>query len=106
MRCATLAQVWNNATGLRGLKITVNSTVPGTSSKFSNTFPTVANVEAAHGVSEYGLMNEGDVIRAYVFQNSGGALSGGGPYFGDIRGRLSVVKVHDSFPPELTTETE
>lgn len=99
---------WANTTTatLRGLKITVNSTAPGTSSIFSNTMLAIAvggvGKETAHGISEYETFVAGDVIRAYVYHEHGVNLSGGGPYFSDIRGRLTIVKVHDAFPPTLT----
>ena len=96
----------NNAIGIRGLKITNNSVTVSTGSILSNTFPTVSNNEAAHGIAAVIDFAGGEVLRAYVFQSSLGALSGGGPYFGDIRGRWQVAKMHDSFPPALEQSTE
>lgn len=94
----------NNATGVRGLKITLNSTVVSTGSILSQTFPSVTANEAAHGLTAIIDLAAGDILRCYVFQSSGVALSGGGAYFGDIRGRMQVAKWGDAYAPELTTE--
>lgn len=94
----------NNATGIRGLKITLNSVTVGTGSILSNTLPVVSNNESAHQISSVIDFAGGEILRAYVFQSSGGALLGGGPYFGDIRGRWQITKMHDAPAPELTTE--
>lgn len=98
----------NNATGVRGLKIVNGGTGVAadvaTNSILSQTFPSVTANEAAHGLSAVIDFAGGEVLRCFVFQSSGAALSGGGPYFGDIRGRLQIAKMHDAFPPTLTTE--
>lgn len=95
----------NNATGVRAVHMTVNSTVVTTGSKYASTFPSTTLNETAHNLIGHGLFNSGDILRVYVFQSSGVALNGGGPYFGDIRGRWSIVKVHDAENPTLVTDT-
>lgn len=95
----------NNATGVRALHMTVNNTVVTAGSRFASTVPITTANETTHALAETSFFTAGDVLRMYAFQSSGGNLSGGGAYFGDVRGRWSVVKLHDSFPPELTQTT-
>lgn len=95
----------NNATGVRAAHMTVNSTTVTTGSKFATTVPITTANETAHGFAEVGNFAVNDLLRMYVFQSSGAALSGGGPYFGDIRGRWSLFRLHDAFPPDLTQST-
>lgn len=98
----------NNAVGTRAIKVLNGGTGVAADvvnfSILSDTRPVVANVETAQGISATIDFAGGEVLRCFVFQGSGGALSGGGPYFGDIRGRWQISKVHDAFPPALTTE--
>lgn len=94
-----------NATGNRVVHITLNSTsVPAGSIAASSKDP--EDGEPTHTLSHYHTFLTGDVLRVYVFQNSGGNLGGGGPYFGDVRGRFTVAKYGDSYPPDLTQTTE
>lgn len=95
----------NNATGTRAIHVTLNSTTVATGSTMAGQCDP-ANGETACLISDYRQFAAGDVLRVYAFQNSGGNLTGGTPYFGDVRGRWTVVKVHDSYPPELTTATD
>lgn len=102
----TFSWQWaNNATGIRAAHMTVNSTVVTTGSRYASTLSIVSNNEAVHNFGEPSTYTAGDILRIYVFQSSGAALSGGGPYFGDIRGRWTVTKVFDSYPPALEQST-
>lgn len=103
----TFSWQWaNNATGIRAAHMTVNSTSVVAGSRYTCTVPITTANETVHAFSEPSTYLAGDILRMYVFQSSGAALSGGGPYFGDIRGRWTVTKVFDAYPPALTQSTE
>ena len=96
----------NNGTGIRAIHMTVNSVTVTTGSRFAGTVPALSNNETLCHFADSGGFTSGDVLRVYGFQSSGlNPLNGGTPYFGDVRGRWTVMKVHDAFPPALTTET-
>jgi len=95
----------NNATGIRAIHVLLNSTTVTTGSIFAGTIPVESNNESLCLISDYRNFVTGDVLRVYGFQSSGAALNGGTPYFGDVRGRWAVVKVHDAENPTLVTDT-
>lgn len=102
----TVTYPWaNNATGIRAIHVLLNSTVVTTGSIFAGTIPVESNNESLCLISDYRNFVTGDVLRVYGFQSSGIALNGGTPYFGDVRGRWAVVKVHDAYPPALSQTT-
>ena len=101
-----VAYPWaNNGTGIRAIHVTLNSTVVTTGSIFAGTVPALSNNETLCHISDYRFFVAGDLLRVYGFQSSLAALNGGTPYFGDVRGRWAVVKVHDAYPPALEQST-
>lgn len=104
---------WANSTaGQRVIGVLLNGTSVAANSILRQglpsayTSPALTAIEAAHSLHAVIDLLANDVLRFVVYQNSGGVLGGGGPYFGDVRGRAQVAKFHDSFPPALTQTTE
>lgn len=94
----------NNITGNRVVHVVINGTgVPAdvTTNSIAASSKDPEEGEPTHTLSHYHTFVAGDVLRVFVFQNSGGNLGGGGPYFGDVRGRFTVAKWGDAYPPEL-----
>lgn len=95
-----------NATGNRVIHVTLNSTSVPTGSCFASSKDPEEG-EPTHTLSGYRFFTAGDVLRVYGFQNSGvNPLGAGGPYFGDVRGRWTVAKWGDAYPPALEQTTE
>lgn len=96
----------NNTTGTRVIHVTLNSTTVTTGS----TMAAQSDPEEGENItilSDYRFFTAGDVLRVYGFQNSGtNPLPAGGPYFGDVRGRWTVAKWGDAYPPALEQTTE
>lgn len=99
-----------NTTGTnRVVHVTLNSTAVATGSTMvAQTYPAAGEVSSV--MTDFRVFAAGDVLRCYAFQNStvpaAGALNGGSVYFGDVRGRWTVWKMGDSYPPSLTQSTE
>lgn len=91
----------NNATGTRVVHVTLNSTAVTTNSTMANQIDPEEG-EPAQCLSDYRFFTAGDQLFIRVFQNSGVTLGAGGPYFGDVRGRWTVAKWGDAYPPALT----